>query len=44
MHAPYHDGGAGWARAISGLHVHDSILVLEKDSVYPPVHSAVGSR
>jgi hypothetical protein len=28
---------------LSGVHVHDSIVVLEKHRVYPPVHSVVGS-
>ena len=28
---------------VAGLHVHDSIVVLEKEQVYRPVHSKVGS-
>ena len=31
-------------RIVSGIHVHDSIVVFEKDSVHPPVHSIVGER
>jgi len=27
---------------VSAIHVHDSIIVLEKNRVYPPVHSRVG--
>ena len=29
-------------RQVSGIHVHDSIAVLEKSVVYPPVYSRVG--
>ncbi|WP_102108179.1 class I SAM-dependent methyltransferase [Oceaniglobus roseus] len=43
MHAPYHSGGSAPVMGISGLHVHDSVLVIEKEPVYPPVHSAIGS-
>lgn len=31
-------------RLVSGVHVHDSVVVFEKDRVYPPVVSKVGSR
>lgn len=30
-------------RSVSGIHVHDSIVVFEKNRVHPPVHSRVGS-
>jgi len=45
MHRPYHRGAAHWpdvGPAVSGMHVHDSIVVLEKGPVFPPVHSQVG--
>ena len=29
-------------RIVSGIHVHDSIVVFEKNRVHPPVHSKVG--
>lgn len=45
MHRPYHGHGPhlpGVGPVVSGLHVHDSIIVLEKDPVFAPVHSQVG--
>lgn len=45
MHRAYHDHHAsppGTGSLISGIHVHDSIVVLEKDRVHPPVHSRIG--
>ncbi len=37
---PHHEATKGW---VSGLHVHDSVVVLEKREVPRPVHSRVGS-
>ncbi len=31
-------------RIVSGVHVHDSMVVFEKNRVHPPVHSIVGKR
>ncbi len=45
MHRPYHgqpEQMRGIGGAVSGVHVHDSIVVLEKGPVHPPVHSVVG--
>ena len=45
MHEPYHGRSPrmpGIGPMVSGLHVHDSIVVLEKDPVFGPVHSQVG--
>jgi len=28
----------------SGIHIHDSIIVFEKNKVFPPVHSRVGEK
>ena len=42
MHHWYHSKGltqAGISRNCSGIHIHDSIVVLEKNKVYEPVHS-----
>ncbi len=42
MHTWYHDQGVGRpgiGDAVSGLHVYDSVVVLEKGPVYRPVHS-----
>jgi hypothetical protein len=38
--APVHD----FARAamVTGVHIHDSIVVIDKGKVYPPTHSKVG--
>ena len=41
----YHDGGRRYpaiSAAVSGIHVHDSIVVLEKGSNPRPVHSSIG--
>ncbi|QYK39891.1 MAG: class I SAM-dependent methyltransferase [Paracoccaceae bacterium] len=45
IHHPYHgkpEQAAGFGRSVSGLHVYDSIIVLDKDPVHPPVNSMVG--
>jgi hypothetical protein len=45
MHAPYHDGAPRipeTAGELGAVHMYDSIVVLEKAVVYPPVHSKVG--
>lgn len=42
MHEWYHDGGPPSATGATGLHVHDSIAVVEKGQVLPPVHSRIG--
>jgi hypothetical protein len=45
MHHWYHSepvGNAGLSDWVSGIHVHDSIVVIDKNRVYPPVHSRVG--
>lgn len=47
MHRWYHDKPMSEqliSESCSGLHVHDSIVVLEKSAVHPPVHSQVGGR
>lgn len=43
LHRNYHDEDVvpEFARDISGVHVHDSIVVLDKDSVHAPCHSRV---
>ena len=38
---PHHDPDR--AAAVSGIHVHDSIVVLDKGPVYAPVHSRMGT-
>ncbi len=46
MHHWYHSHGQtrpGVGGAVSGIHVHDSIAVLEKGPVHRPVHSQVGA-
>ena len=46
MHTCYHSYGKKSPLAsddISSIHVHDSIVVLEKEVTYPPTHSQVGS-
>jgi hypothetical protein len=46
MHAWYHENGVvhdDTAGSVTGLHVHDSIVVLDKAKVYRPVHSFVGA-
>jgi hypothetical protein len=45
MHAWYHEGGRTYPEisgAVSGIHVHDSIVVLDKGPAPRPAHSAVG--
>lgn len=46
MHACYHEQGLTWpgvGDAVSAMHIHDSIAVLEKGPVHRPVHSQVGT-
>jgi len=45
MHHWYHARQLNQAvvsQECSGIHVHDSLVVLEKNKVFPPVHSAIG--
>ncbi|MDW4496891.1 class I SAM-dependent methyltransferase [Sulfitobacter sp. D35] len=45
MHRWYHKEGLhhpGLSERVSGLHVHDSIAVIDKEPVHRPVHSRVG--
>lgn len=43
MHHWYHDGGvADAALAVTGLHIHDSLVVPDKAPVHRPTHSIVG--
>jgi hypothetical protein len=45
MHHWYHGAPVqhrGLGDQITGLHVHDSIVVLEKGPIYRPEHSKVG--
>lgn len=45
MHGAYHGQGMRMPKvgpSVSAVHVHDSIIVLEKDPVFAPVHSKVG--
>jgi cephalosporin hydroxylase len=45
MHAWYHDGDRQHPEisgSVTGIHVHDSIVVLDKGVVPSPVHSSVG--
>ncbi len=45
MHRPYNDAIAEVPEVsgmLSGIHVHDSIVVLDKNRTWPPVHSRVG--
>ena len=45
MHHWYHAGQLNQAvvsHECSGIHVHDSVVVLDKNKVFRPVHSAVG--
>lgn len=45
MHRWYHKKGLRHpelGNVVSGLHIHDSIAVIEKEPVYRPVHSRVG--
>jgi hypothetical protein len=46
MHHWYHDGAAhrpALSGMVTGVHMHDSIVVLDKGPVHVPVHSMVGS-
>lgn len=45
MHHWYHNKGLrhpDFGDAVSGVHIHDSIAVIEKEPVHRPVHSRVG--
>ena len=45
MHSWYHSYGKTSslaAESISSIHIHDSIVVLEKEATYPPTHSKAG--
>lgn len=45
LHVWYHGQGAREGEpGVVGIHIHDSIAVLEKDRVYRPVHSKLGRR
>jgi hypothetical protein len=47
MHRWYHDapvGSPGLGDVVTGIHVHDSIVVLDKGHVFAPVHSRIGSE
>ena len=47
MHRWYHKRKmvhAGISDLCSGVHVHDSIVVLDKGSTYKPVHSQIGTH
>ncbi|MBL9051642.1 MAG: class I SAM-dependent methyltransferase [Tabrizicola sp.] len=47
MHHWYHDAGASHqatAGALVGIHVHDSMVILDKGNAYSPVRSLVGSQ
>lgn len=42
LHRWYHKSGtkqADVSRSCSGIHIHDSLVVLEKNKTFPPVHS-----
>jgi hypothetical protein len=42
LHHWYHKSGmkqSEISQSCSGIHIHDSLVVLEKDTVYQPVHS-----
>jgi hypothetical protein len=44
MHERYHHKGLHLPQmegAVSGVHVHDSLAVIEKDAIHPPTHSKV---
>jgi cephalosporin hydroxylase len=46
MHVWYHQAGtvhAATAAGVTGIHVHDSVVVLDKGTVHRPVRSMVGS-
>jgi SAM-dependent methyltransferase len=45
MHHWYHGGKVTWpvtAGGVTGIHIHDSIVVLDKETVHAPVHSLIG--
>ena len=46
MHRHYHDEEVvpEFAREMSGVHIHDSIVVLDKDAVHTPCRSRVVRR
>lgn len=47
MHRWYHGGKPNYrttARNVTGIHIHDSMVVLEKGTMHPPVRSVVGSH
>ena len=47
MHHWYHGGeitNPEFAPFVAGLHVHDSMVVIDKAQVYPPTHSQVGTE
>ena len=47
LHQWYHDSGVTHEfadRLVSGIHIHDSIAVLEKGRAFPPVHSRLGDE
>lgn len=47
MHRWYHRTKplkTDYGKQVSGMHVHDSIVVLDKDPVHRPVHSRVGTQ
>ncbi|CUH87092.1 Demethylmacrocin O-methyltransferase [Phaeobacter sp. CECT 5382] len=47
MHRWYHKRPVSFpilSEAVAGIHVHDSIVVLDKGQSYRPVHSRVGTR
>ena len=47
MHHWYHrkkSKQAAISKDCSGMHIHDSMLVLEKNKVFKPVHSRVGEE
>lgn len=46
MHRWYHDAGerfGGLGAECSGIHIHDSVVVFDKDRPYPPTHSRVSA-
>jgi hypothetical protein len=46
MHRWYHDDGLSeeWSAGVAGIHIHDSIVVLEKAVVHAPVHSRMEQK
>ncbi len=46
MHHWYHRGSVAhldMSRSLTGLHVHDSMVILDKSPVFAPVHSRIGT-